>query len=606
MDLTKSFQLFGVKFAPLVVPFERRRQTFAAAFWMMTFLFLGPLTISTCFLFFFYSPLSYLVLIYPIWFLYDWRVCERGGRRVQWIREWRLWRDFANYFPIKMVKTAELNPDKNYILCYHPHGILCAGAFCCFSSEGTDFSKTFPGITSYLLTIKENYYVPGFREFFMCSGAVAATKASMNYLLTKQGTGNAVCLVVGGAAEALKSTPRAEELQVILKERKGFIKMALRTGASLVPVFAFGENEIYDQVDNPEGSWLRKFQETCRSWIGMAPALFQGRGFFQYSFGIIPYRKPINVVRGLRKSFQLFGVKFAPLVVPFERRRQTFAAAFWMMTFLFLGPFTIFTCFLFFFYSPLSYLVFIYPIWFLYDWRVCERGGRRVQWIREWRLWRDFANYFPIKMVKTAELNPDKNYILCCHPHGILCAGAFCCFSTEGTDFSKTFPGITSYLLTIKENYYVPGFREFFMCSGAVAATKASMNYLLTKQGTGNAVCLVVGGAAEALKSTPRAEELQVILKERKGFIKMALRTGASLVPVFAFGENEIYDQVDNPEGSWLRKFQETCRSWIGMAPALFQGRGFFQYSFGIIPYRKPINVVIGSPLDVEKKENPS
>ena len=64
----------------------------------------------------------------------------------------------------------------------------------------------------------------------------------------------------------------------------------------LVPVFAFGENNLFQQVSNPEGSKLREIQTKIQSWIAFAPVLFYGRGIFQYTFGMLPYRKPVNVV----------------------------------------------------------------------------------------------------------------------------------------------------------------------------------------------------------------------------------------------------------------------------------------------------------------------
>ena len=63
-----------------------------------------------------------------------------------------------------------------------------------------------------------------------------------------------------------------------------------------MPVFSFGETDLYDQVNNPRGSLLRRMQESFRKITGVAPVLPIGRGFFQYSFGIIPLRKPVFTV----------------------------------------------------------------------------------------------------------------------------------------------------------------------------------------------------------------------------------------------------------------------------------------------------------------------
>ena len=40
--------------------------------------------------------------------------------------------------------------------------------------------------------------------------------------------------------------------------------------------------------------------------------------------------------------------------------------------------------------------------------------------------------------------------------------------------------------------------------------------------------------------------------------------------------------------------------------PCLFNGRGFFQYSFGLMPLSSPITVVVGQPIPVAKNENPT
>ena len=38
----------------------------------------------------------------------------------------------------------------------------------------------------------------------------------------------------------------------------------------------------------------------------------------------------------------------------------------------------------------------------------------------------------------------------------------------------------------------------------------------------------------------------------------------------------------------------------------LFYGRGVFNYLFGLMPYRRGINVVVGAPIEVTKSPNPT
>ena len=66
--------------------------------------------------------------------------------------------------------------------------------------------------------------------------------------------------------------------------------------AYLVPVYSFGETDIFEQVSNPEGSVLRTLQTKLTKWVGFAPPMFHGRGIFNYSVGFLPYRKPISTV----------------------------------------------------------------------------------------------------------------------------------------------------------------------------------------------------------------------------------------------------------------------------------------------------------------------
>ncbi len=88
-----------------------------------------------------------------------------------------------------------------------------------------------------------------------------------------------IMLVIGGAKESLEAHPGL--MKLYLANRKGFVKVALENGATLVPVFGFGENELFDQVANPQGSVIRNVQNQLQKRLGFAILLFHGRGIFQ-------------------------------------------------------------------------------------------------------------------------------------------------------------------------------------------------------------------------------------------------------------------------------------------------------------------------------------
>ncbi|XP_071614243.1 diacylglycerol O-acyltransferase 2-like [Heliangelus exortis] len=276
----------------------------------------------------------------------------------------------------------------------------------------------------------------------------------------------------------------------------------------------------------------------------------------------------------------------------------------WVLSFLLLGIVSLLV---------LIYLVFtsfwaisvLYLAWIIFDWDTPERGGRRLACLRGWPIWNHFRDYFPVKLVKTHELSPSHNYIIGSHPHGILCVGAFCNFVTGSTGFGQKFPGIRPSLTTLAGNFRLPLFREYLMSGGLCPVTRRAIGYLLAKNGTGNAVAIVVGGAAESLSCRPGVTTL--ILKNRKGFVRMALEHGAYLVPSFTFGENDLYHQVVFKEGSWMRSIQRCFQKLIGFAPCVFYGRALTSVqSRGLLPYEKPITTVVGEPMMVPKVRNPS
>lgn len=104
------------------------------------------------------------------WAYYDRHTPKRGGRRSDFMRRGRIWKYMADYFPVHLVKTSDLDPNRNYLFGVHPHGIMSVGAFVNFAAEATSFSDLFPGIKSHLCTLSVMYTYPLSRDLIMAGG----------------------------------------------------------------------------------------------------------------------------------------------------------------------------------------------------------------------------------------------------------------------------------------------------------------------------------------------------------------------------------------------------------------------------------------------------
>ncbi|CAF4481548.1 unnamed protein product [Rotaria sp. Silwood2] len=170
------------------------------------------------------------------------------------------------------------------------------------------------------------------------------------------------------------------------------------------------------------------------------------------------------------------------------------------------------------------------------------------------------------------------------HPHGVLTFGAGVNFLTEATHFSTLFPGIRPHLMILRYQFLVPFSRELFLYLGACRVSRESCQYFLNgSSGQGNAIVIVCGGMTEMYLT--EYQTMIFYLKKRKGFIRLALENGASLVPVISFGENEHFRRFKN----WI------SNRWIW-------GRSII----GCLPLRHPVTTVVGKPIHVNQIIDPS
>jgi 2-acylglycerol O-acyltransferase 1 len=217
-------------------------------------------------------------------------------------------------------------------------------------------------------------------------------------------------------------------------------------------------------------------------------------------------------------------------------------------------------------------------------------------------LYRDFyADYFPVKLYRSAPLPPTRKYVFGYHPHGIGIRGMAICFGMQASGFAELFPGLRTTFHVTSTAFKVPLWRSHLQLMGCKSVSRTSCVAQLTSGGhdsfgMGNGVVISVGGAREAKRAHP--DSMDVVVKIRKGFIRVAVETGADIVPVMAFGENDIWDRVE-PNGG----IRERILKFLSRFPSdfkLHQGRLSV-----VLPYKKPINVVVGTPITVEQQESP-
>lgn len=271
---------------------------------------------------------------------------------------------------------------------------------------------------------------------------------------------------------------------------------------------------------------------------------------------------------------------------------ETLAAITWAaMMFVYMGLYVVLLCF-----PKTRLLMLLYSLWIAYDNLINKTPskGRKSSFVRNLKIWKKVRDYFPITLHKTENLDSDKQYLFGYHPHGIVCMSANIVFASEALSISNVFKGVDIKLATIPINFWVPFWRDYILLAGYCDCDKKAVTNIFQK--TKESVMIVIGGANESLYSSPGV--YKIILKRRKGFVRIALKNGVSLVPVMNFGEVDLFEQHTN---KYITKYVTFIKKYLGFHVPMFFGR------YGLwIPFSTPIHVVTGRPIECPKIDNPT
>jgi 2-acylglycerol O-acyltransferase 2 len=222
-------------------------------------------------------------------------------------------------------------------------------------------------------------------------------------------------------------------------------------------------------------------------------------------------------------------------------------------------------------------------------------GGR-------WRYFSENFFIFPIlrnhlqlnfrvpKALADAERAADAQFVIAVFPHGTASDHRVL---MDGMLYN-VLPNINEKIKVLAASvlFMIPLVREMAMWTGCVDARRSVAERALKK---GNSILVLPGGEAEQIRTVYGKDK--IYLKDRKGFVKLAMRHGVPIVPAYAFGVSDYYHTSMACFGPrlWLQKTLGVC---IPLAAGLW-GSVF-------CPLPVKTTIVFGAPLSFELKEKGS
>jgi 2-acylglycerol O-acyltransferase 2 len=144
--------------------------------------------------------------------------------------------------------------------------------------------------------------------------------------------------------------------------------------------------------------------------------------------------------------------------------------------------------------------------------------------------------------------------------------------------------------------FYVPLVRHLWPWLGLDPISRYHVKKVLSN---GGVAIIVPGGVSEVLKMEKEREV--VYLRKRYGFVKIAIQSGAALMPAYAFGATRTYSWWRLGPPLMTKKLAERISKILLFAPIVFWGR-----FFGPCPRRGRVVTVYGPPIEVKQTDEPT
>ena len=187
--------------------------------------------------------------------------------------------------------------------------------------------------------------------------------------------------------------------------------------------------------------------------------------------------------------------------------------------------------------------------------------------------------------------SPKKQTIYCYHPHGLFSIGAGLLAANLVRRGERVALVTSSHM-----RWFNPVLKWLLDLAGIdiIGASPSEVKQAMSKGD--RSLILVIGGYEEAVLTKDGTDNIYI--NNRLGFIKYAIRYNYTLTPVYAFGENDLYECWDVAKS--VRNFLATWKIPI----VFFRGNKWLP----LLPIRtdEGMKIVVGEPMHVAHNEEPS
>ncbi|GMR57562.1 hypothetical protein PMAYCL1PPCAC_27757 [Pristionchus mayeri] len=154
--------VLGVELDPVRLPWERRLQIIGILyhFWAT---FVTSALILLLFGWMLLNGYALVVAKCGVWLWWGWDSSCMGAYASRYFLNLRIHKRFTGYSPLSIHPTSQLSADKNYLIGFHPLGVISISA-CNFMSNGTGLMGRFPNTNFLLCTQVGQFRSPLRRE----------------------------------------------------------------------------------------------------------------------------------------------------------------------------------------------------------------------------------------------------------------------------------------------------------------------------------------------------------------------------------------------------------------------------------------------------------